>query len=64
MLSQHGNKVDIINGFKLQYQKELSDGSRWCCMKKTCQAYLKDTADKITDEHLINNHAAEALNIV
>jgi len=60
MISECGAKIDVINGSKIWFQRELADGSRWCCTRKTCRAYLKkDIAGNVTDEHLNHNHELE-----
>jgi len=48
MISQHGKELKIIYGFKIRFHKMLNvDVKRWCCVNKTCTAYMKtDMSEK------------------
>ncbi|CAI6373223.1 unnamed protein product [Macrosiphum euphorbiae] len=63
MISQHGKELKIIDGYKMRFHKMLNgDVKRWCCVNKTCTAYMKtDMSEKtIIDSNLNHNHNLES----
>ncbi|KAF0686992.1 Uncharacterized protein FWK35_00038294, partial [Aphis craccivora] len=63
MISQHGKKLKIIDGYKMRFHKILNgDVKRWCCVNKTCIAYMKTdmSENTIIDSSLNHNHDLES----
>lgn len=43
MISQHGKKLKIIDGYKMRFHKMLNDDVKlWCCVNKTCTYSLHE----------------------
>lgn len=65
MLSERGNKIMLVDNYKIRFQKKLSNGTRWCCTKKDCSAFLKkDSSGEITEQKLVHNHPPDHENML
>lgn len=62
MLSEKGQPLRVIDGFKFRFHKRLRSGvQRWTCAKASCKAFIKfevrELTGTVTNTH---NHVADA----